>query len=209
MNILSTPIKFDDIEVKKQMIATRYRFEQELTAMQGIKNCIDKNLAVELYAGTGGLTNIYKDSFKTVLTNDLNKDSSAQYHLTAMNFIKTILLELAQKIDLVDFDCYGCPAFEISEFFKIRGNFDAPFVLRFFDGLGLWMKRNKKQEVVKKRYLIQGNLDMNKIWLRHPVLIDTFLKKIAEQYGMKAERIISVQTKFKNYVLGVYKFENI
>ena len=205
------PTKFNDPNVKVQMTALKYRKEQELTCIEAIKNCLGREHVLELYAGTGGLTEIYKKNFTIVTTNDVNKNANTDFHNTAMNFIKLFLKKENNfpKLDLIDFDCYGSPALEIQEYFKQRRDFDAPFVLRFSDGLGLWMKRNKNQEVVKKRYLIDGELDMTKIWLRHPELIDAFLKRIAGLYGMQADKIISVQTKFKNYVLGAYKFTKI
>ncbi len=212
MNILHTPIKWDDPIVKAESIATRYRKEQELTANEAINSCPAKSYAVELYAGTGGLTEIYKKYFDTVVTNDLNKNVDTQYHLTyhltAEKFIEQVLTT-TKRIDLIDFDCYGCPTLAIQEFFKLRKNYDAPFVLRFSDGLGLYMKRSKNQDVIRKRYLIEGEVVMDKIWLRHIELIDFFMKTIAGRYGMEAEKIISVQTKFKNYVLDAYKFTTI
>lgn len=204
---METPTKWNDVEVKKQSIAVKYRAEQEQTAMAAIRACPTRVYAVELYAGSGGLTSIYKQYFEKVETNDLNTNVQTDWHLTAMKFIDQVL-SVRGQIDLIDFDCYGCPALEIQEFFK-KGNpqfISCPFVLRFSDGLGLYLKRNKNEKVVRERYLIDGPIDMNKIWLRHPELIDTFLKKLGAQYGLKAEKLISVQTKFKNYTLGAYRF---
>jgi len=213
MNTSSTVTNWNDPKVKELMVASKYRKEQELTTNEAIKACDNKNLAVELYAGTGGLTEIYGKEFDEVVTNDINKNANTFYHMKAMKFIEDILsLEsdnIIGKINLIDFDCYGCPALEIQKFFEVRHNVDAPFVLRFSDGLGLWMKRNKKEDVIRKRYLIEGPIVMERIWDRHSELIDYFMKKIAGQYGMKAEKIISVVTKHKNYVLGCYKFTNI
>ncbi len=215
----SIPTKFDDKEVKTQMIALKYRKEQEYTALEAIKACPNHSCALELYAGTGGLTRIYEQVFDTIITNDLNKAADTIFHKKAIDFlreVKEVILpvlgqnnKVIEKYDLIDFDCYGCPALEIQEYFKVRRNKDAPFVLRFSDGLGLWMKRNKKEEVIRKRYLIEGELPMFRVWDRHADLIDFFLKKIASQYGMQAEKICSVVTKHKNYVLGAYKFTNI
>lgn len=203
-------IKFDDPIVKKEMIAVRYRVEQELTANEAIKNCNQTNLVLELYAGTGGLTNLYSKYFKNIITNDLNKDSDAKHHYSAMKFLENIneILPSLTKIDLIDFDCYGCPALEIQKYFEKRGKLDVPFVLRFSDGLGLFLKRNKNENVIRKRYLIEGVIPMERVWLRHPQLIDYFMQTMASRYGMKATKIISVQTKFKNYTLGAYKFTN-
>jgi hypothetical protein len=206
---MDIPTKFNDPAVKTQMVAVKYRAEQELTAMKAIEACPEQSYAVELYAGTGGLTSIYQQYFPNILTNDLNKDAETDYHMKAMDLIKEVIKDIPRKIDLIDFDCYGCPALEIQEYFKVRGGKDAPFVLRFSDGLGLWMKRNKKQGVIQKRYLIDGDIDMTKIWLEHPLLIDDFMHRIAELYGMRAEKIVSVVTKFKNYTLGAYKFIKI
>ena len=96
----------------------------------------------------------------------------------------------------------------IAEFFKVRKNKDVPLVLRFSDGLGLFLKRNRNEDVVRKRYLIEGPIVMDKIWLRSPELIDYFMKKVAGMYGMRAQKICAVQTKYRNYVLGAYYFTN-
>lgn len=207
-NSLSTVTSWNDPAVKKLSVATKYRAEQELTAKAAIEACSNKAYAVELYAGTGGLTELYKKAGFLVLTNDLNKGTKTAYHMKAVDFIDEVN-HISSKIDLIDFDCYGCPALEIQKYFKVRGSKDAPFVLRFSDGLGLWMKRNKKEEVIRKRYLIEGPIVMHRIWDRHADMIDYFFKKIANQYGMKAEKICSVITKHKNYCLGAYKFTNI
>jgi hypothetical protein len=204
------PTKWNDKAVKDLSIAQKYRSEQDLTANEAVKHC-EHNLAIELYAGTGGLTKLYKSYFNEVITNDLNEKVETDWHYPAKLFIQKVLSKVLQgrKLDLIDFDCYGCPAKEIQEYFNIRKNLDVPFVLRFSDGLGLYLKRNKGEKVIRDRYLIEGDIVIDRIWRRHHELIDYFLKKIANQYGMKAEKIISVQTKFKNYVLGSYRFINI
>lgn len=214
MNTSSIPTNWSDPRVKAESVAVKYRKEQELTCSEAILACPTRNLAVELYAGTGGLTKIYADNFDTIITNDLNPNSIATYKLTAMRFIEIVLPAIIQKIDLVDFDCYGSPCEEIKEYFKVRKNYDAPFVMRFSDGKGLWMKRFMKRneqgkEYIRKCYLIEGEVVLEKIWDRHDQLIDFFLKTLASRYGMKAEKIITVQTKFKSYILGAYKFVNI
>lgn len=204
----STPTKHNDPEVKKQSIAVKYRAEQEYTALEAIKASPNRLCAVELYAGTGGLTAIYEYAGFNVITNDKNMFVMTRYHFDAKKFIN-IVLSTVDKIDLIDFDCYGCPALEIQEYFKVRGSKDTPFVLRFSDGLGLWMKRSKNEEVIRKRYLIEGPIVMERVWDRHADMIDYFMKKIAGQYGMTAEKIRSVITKHKNYCLGAYKFTKI
>jgi hypothetical protein len=203
-------MKFNDPKVKSEMIAEKYRKEQNQTALEAVENCLNKNLVVELYAGTGGLTSVYKEFFKEIITNDINIKSSAKWHYPANLFIEKVLsgLLLGRKIDLVDFDAYGSPALEIQKFFELRRNVDCPLVLRFSDGLGLWMKRNRNQEVLKKRYLVERDIDMNHVWLRHPELIDSFFQEIGRIYKMKVTKIISIQTKFKNYTLGAYLFKN-
>jgi len=200
------PTKHDDPEVKKQSIAVKYRKEQELTAQEAIKNCPTKACAVELYAGTGGLTSIYKNEFKKVVTNDLNKNVDTMFHLKASDFIEVVLPSI-NKIDLIDFDCYGSPALEIQTYFKVRGKKDAPFVLRFSDGFGLFLKRNKNEDAIRKRYLVEGYLPMERVWDRHAELIDYLLHKLAGQNGMRAIKLTSVVTKHKNYVLGTYLFQ--
>ena len=62
----------DYSDVKKNMIAVRYRAEQNATRLAGIESCADKNLAVECFAWSGGITDVYKQYFKEVINNDLN-----------------------------------------------------------------------------------------------------------------------------------------
>src|ERR1700722_4308422 len=99
----------DYTEVKKDMVAVRYRTEQNETRLAGIAACKLaglNNRVVECYAGSGGLTEVYKQNFKEVINNDLNPDSVAKYNYKAIDFIKKIVTGL-DKIDMIDFDCYG------------------------------------------------------------------------------------------------------
>lgn len=197
-------------DVKKDMVAVRYRAEQNMTRLAGITACNFagmNGLAVECYAGSGGLTEIYKQHFKAVLNNDLNPESVAIHNLKAIDFIKQIVSNVKDKIDMIDFDCYGCPAFEIQEFFKDAKR-HAPFVLALSDGFGLNLKYSKKEIPIRSRYLIEGELDTNKIWLRHDHLIDNLLDTLSKQQGLQATRLCSVQTKSKNYVLAAYVIDN-
>lgn len=195
----------DYTDVKKAMVAERYRNEQNLTRLAGIEACKERNLVVECYAGAGGLTNVYKQHFKEVMNNDINPESVAKYCMPAIDFIKEEVANLDQKIDMIDFDCYGCPAFEIQEFFKYAKQ-HAPFVLALSDGLGMLMKRSKKVEPILQRYLLDS-IDMTKVWLRHGVLVDNLLSKLSEKSGLNSTQICSVQTKGKNYVLASYVIE--
>ena len=193
-------------EVKKDMVAVRYRNEQNETRLAGIAACKLANLsglAVECYAGSGGLTEVYKQHFKYVINNDLNPMSVAIHHMKAIDFIKQIVSKVHDKIDMIDFDCYGSPAFEIQEFFKDAKR-HAPFVLALSDGFGMNLKYSKKEIPIRSRYLIEGDLDTNKIWLRHGDLIDNLLMTLSKSQGLQATRICAVQTKSKNYVLGAY-----
>ena len=196
----------DYTDIKKDMVAVRYRAEQNETRLAGIAACVmaDKNnLAVECYAGSGGLTEIYNQWFKQVINNDLNPASVAIHNYKAIDFIKEIVAKLDQKIDMIDFDCYGSPAFEIQEFFKDAKR-HAPFVLALSDGFGMNLKYSKKELPIRSRYLIEGPLDTHKIWLRHGDLIDNLLEVLSKKIGLKSTRICSVQTKSKNYILAAY-----
>lgn len=195
----------DYSDVKKAMVAVRYRNEQNFTRLAGIEACKERNLAVECYAGAGGLTTIYKDRFKQVINNDINPDSVAIHCMTAMNFIKEEVRNIEQKIDMIDFDCYGSPAFEIQEFFKDAKR-HAPFVLALSDGLGMLMKRSKKVEPILQRYLLDS-INMEKVWLRHGSLIDNLIAKLSDKVGLHSTQICSVQTRGKNYVLAAYAIE--
>lgn len=166
------------------------------------------NIALELYSGSGGLTKIYEQNFKSVITNDINENSVAQYKMPALNFIRQILSKIDYKIDLVDFDCYGSPNAEIKEFFELRKDKDMPLVLTLSDGLGLWMKRTKKIELIRQKYLLTNDFkfDEGHPWRDHQIILDEFMLNIAAKYGLRVQKIISVQTKFKNYTLGSWKF---
>lgn len=199
-------MKMDYSDVKKDMVAVRYRTEQNLTRLAGITACNFagmNSLAVECYAGSGGLTEVYKQHFKFVLNNDLNPESVAIHNLKAIDFIKQIVSKVKDKIDMIDFDCYGSPAFEIQEFFKDAKR-HAPFVLALSDGFGLNLKYSKKEVPIRSRYLIEGKLNTEKIWLRHDQLIDNLLATLSKQQGLQSTRLCSVQTKSKNYVLAAY-----
>ena len=195
----------DYSDVKKNMIAVRYRAEQNATRLAGIESCAEKNLAVECFAGSGGLTDVYKQYFKEVINNDLNPDSVAMHNMKALDFVKQVVSKISRKIDMIDFDCYGSPAFEIQEFFKDAKR-HAPFVLALSDGFGMYLKYSKKEPPIRSRYLIEGPLDTHKIWLRHAGLIDNLMSVLAKENGLECSRICSVQTKSKNYVLAAYVF---
>lgn len=200
-------MKFDDPQVKKEMIAERYRKEQELTRQVAIDNSEYKNTVLELYSGTGGLTKLYKSYFNEVITNDINKNSEAVNNLSAMEFINRILPNSGHKFDIVDFDCYGSPAEEIKKFFEIRERKDCPLIVTLSDGLGLWMKRTRRTDLLKKRYLLDDfAFDERHPWRKHIDLIDHMMQKIAEKYDMQVTKLIAVQTKHMNYVLGTWKF---
>ena len=196
----------DYTDVKKEMVAVRYRTEQNATRLAGIFACkfaeLD-GLAVECYAGSGGLTEVYKQHFKQVINNDLNPESVAIHNMKAIDFIKEIVSKLPSKIDMIDFDCYGSPAFEIQEFFKDAKR-HAPFVLALSDGFGMNLKYSKKEAPIRSRYLIEGELDTHKIWNRHQDLIDNLIEKLSTPQGLHAFRLCGMQTKSKNYILAAY-----
>lgn len=194
----------------KPMLAVRYRVEQELTRNEAIKKCQNKDLAIEVYSGSGGLTKIYKSHFKEIISNDLEKDSPADYHMDAMKFIEEIVSKIDKKIDLIDFDCYGSPAFVIRKFFELTKDKHFPIVVTLSDGLGIWLKRNSNMPKLKERYLLheQFVFDERHPWREHDKLIDEMFQVIASQYNAKAEKIITVQTKGKNYILGSWLLTN-
>lgn len=200
----------DYSDVKKEMVAVRYRAEQNETRLAGIAACKFaglKSLAVECYAGSGGLTEIYKQNFDEVINNDLNPESVAIHNYKAIDFIKEIVSKIDKKIDMIDFDCYGCPAYEIQEFFKDAKR-HAPFVVALSDGFGMNMKYSKKEEPIRKRYLIEGPLETHRIWDRHASLVDNLIEKLSDQQEIKSTRLCSMQTKSKNYILAAYVIQN-
>ena len=197
---------FDYSKDKENMVAERYRKEQTFTREEGIKHCDSKHLAVECYAGQGILSAVYQSQFDQLINNDINIKSPAKYHMTALDFIEEVVFEFdsTEKIDVIDFDCYGSPAYEIQKFFTVA-KYHTPFVLCLSDGLGQWLKRTRNEAALRKRYLIIDTIDWNRIWDRHEILIDNFIKTLCDQYGLQGYKICSVQTKNKNYVLASYK----
>jgi hypothetical protein len=194
------------------MLAEKYRVQEDGVREVAIKNTKKKGLVLELFAGMGNCTNLYKQKkFRKIITNDVNKKSLAQYKMEAMKFIKEILPTLTEKIDLVDFDCYGCHSFEFQEFFRVRKDKDLPLVVCYIDGFGLYMKRFLKRneegkEMIRQRYLVKGDFNLIKIWDRHQYLVDTLMKKTADIHKMKVKKLIGIQTKGKSYIISSYLF---
>jgi len=198
----------DYTKIKRRMVAEKYRREIELSREMGISNCTNTDTVLELFAGTGGLTKIYRGRFNEVITSDINKMSIAEYKLPALTFINTVLPSTKRKIDMVDFDCYGCPTETIKRFFEVRKNRDAPFVLTLSDGLGLWMKMTRKLDRIRERYLLTEDFkfDERHPWREHPRIITEFLTNLGRQYSMNVRVLFVTQLKFKNYTVGSWKF---
>lgn len=187
------------------MLADRYRKEQDFIRNKAIQKCERKNLAIETNTGVGNLTKLYKQNFQRVITNDLNPKSVAENNLDSLDFIRRVVNNIPDKIDLIDLDFYGCPVPEVKELFR-RFNNDVPVVLCISDGLGLWMKRSKKIEKIHERFLTEDfeGFDSRHPWRQHIQLWNHLLTKLCQQYGLKFETIEVMQTKGKNYVLGSY-----
>lgn len=202
----------DYTEVKDEMIAQRYRIQEDEIRESAINNCDKKGIVLELYAGIGGNTELYRlADFKTIITNDINPKSIATHIMPAMKFIKTLAPIIPEKIDLIDFDCYGCPSEEIKAFFEERDLQDCPLVLVVADGLGLWMKRAKKDDRIariRKRYLLPDSFHFNEEypWRSHIVIENQFMYMLAKKYEMNCQPIKVMQMPFKNYVIGAYQF---
>lgn len=198
----------DYSEAKKNMVAERYRPEQDLTRGIAAKKCVElgiTNRAVELYSGLGGETRIYKPIFKEVITNDLNKEAPSMYHMDAEKFVREVVVDL-DKIDLIDFDAYGCPSEAIKLFFSLRGGKDAPIVVTVSDGLGVWMKRKRDPERIRQRYLLgKTAFDERHPWREHMSFLTIMMGMIAQMYNMRMFELANVQA--GNYVLGTWLFE--
>ena len=204
----------DYSEVKDEMIAVRYRNQENEVRHHAINACENKGVVLELYAGVGGNTETYKKEFKRVITNDINPKSIASHIMPAMKFIKTLSPIIGSKIDLVDFDCYGCPSEEIKAFFEERDSQDAPLVVVLADGLGLWMKRAQKDTRtarIRRRYLLPDTFifDEEHPWRDHVEIENKFMDVLATRNGMHAIPLRVIHTKFKNYVIGAYLFNYV
>lgn len=203
-------MRFDDPQVHKTMLATKYRSEQDFIRSEGIKKCQNLglcNLAVETNSGLGNLTKLYKAVFNEVLTNDINPKSVAVNNFDSLEFVETILPNLGSKIDLIDFDSYRCPVPEVKMLFeKNIVSKNVPLILSISDGLGLWMKRSSKVEKIIDKYLLEDfvGFDSRHPWRQHLQFWEHLLKKLCAQYGVKVELIASMQTKGQNYVLASY-----
>lgn len=198
----------DYSEAKEKMVAVRYRNEQDVTRLAGIDACEEKNLVVELYCGNGGSTKLFEAAkFKNIVSNDINRESPvAQTFMSADKFIRTELPKLG-KIDLIDFDAYGCPSEEIKQYFSLRQRQDLPLVVTISDGLGIWMKRSKNTKRLRERYMLgEMEFDERHPWREHPLLLDQFMHNIGKLYMMEVTTLVMMQTKFKNYTLGAWLF---
>lgn len=198
----------DYSEAKDKMVAVRYRNEQDVTRLAGIDACEKKDLVVELYAGNGGSTKLFQNAgFKQIVSNDINPESVATFTMSADKFIGTELPNLP-KIDLIDFDAYGCPSEEIKKYFSLRQRQDLPLVVTVSDGLGIWMKRSKNTDRLRQRYLLEDmQFDERHPWREHPILLDRFMHNIGKLYMMDVTTLVMMQTKFKNYTLGAWLFK--
>lgn len=199
----------DYTEVHDKMVAQRYRSEEDETRLAAIDACEKKGTALELYTGQGGTTRLYNQAFSKVVTNDINPSSVAIHKLSALEFISKVLPVLADKIDLVDFDCYGCPSKEILAFFEERDSQDCPLVLAFADGLALWMKRAKRStrtEKIRRRYILPDDFNFDELhpWREHDKLVERFMHQIAKKYEMECVKISTIQK--NNYIIGSYLF---
>lgn len=199
--------------IHESMLADRYRKEQDFIRGEGIKRCEFKNLAIETNAGLGNLTKLYKANFAKVITNDINPKSIAEHNMDSLDFIRQIVNNLPDKIDLIDFDAYRCPTEEVKEYFNRIRN-DVPVVICISDGLGLWMKRRKDIEKIKKHYVLDDNLtffhrnglqlDERHPWRQHIDLWENLLTVLCNINELKLNPIRVQQTKGQNYLLGSY-----
>lgn len=178
----------------------------------GIDAVPNKNLAIEIYSGKGVLTSLYTEKFNEVITNDIDKTLDAQYHMKADKFIKEVVFQ-QEKIDLLDYDAWGCPSFELILFFEnIKQHL--PIVINYTDGLGMWLKRIKNEKTIRKslldRYFISVDeeLSLHRIWDIHPNLVERLFEGLARQYNVNYRRLFATQTPNKNYTLASYVIFN-
>lgn len=192
-------------KIHKEMLADRYRKEQDFIRGAGVDKCETKILAVETNAGVGNLTNLYRKRFNQVITNDINPKSIADYNMDSLNFVRDVVNSFRDKIDLIDFDFYGCPTEVVKEYF-LRIKNDVPVVVCISDGLGLWMKMRRDLKKIKEKFLLDDNfqLDERHPWRQHIQLWDNLFTKLCKQNNLKFKPIQVMQTKGKNYILGSY-----
>lgn len=111
-----------------------------------IKN---KKCIIELYAGHGILSKLYKDIFENVVTNDKNI-INCDYNLPAIDFINKHINDY--EIDCIDFDDEGMPQKEIQLFFE-KYNFKKEIIVFITDG-GIINAKIKGKINFKEYYLI-------------------------------------------------------
>ena len=178
------------------MKASRYRALIHRKALLASKAALRKVTAVELFAGTGGLTSIYERHFEQVITNDINPE--------AMYFIDQVIPILG-KIDLVDFDCYGCPAYEVHKFFDLVEHKMCPIVIGISDGMGQRLKRIRDEDGIIRRYLVEPDqFDLRYSWRVHPRLLDNLMKVTAEKHRMQCKTVSIFQSTNMNASFGVW-----
>ena len=183
----------------KELGVPRYESERLIVRKIAIENTKDMNICLELYAGNGGMSKLY-DGFKKIITVDKDKMSTAEYKMPALEFIEKELPKI-KKVGLVDFDAYGGPQFEIQAFFKEAAKRSAPFTMAITDGLGLGMKRSDRG--IRERFLVDGkDVKMRIAWKGHRKMTYLFITRLAEKYGLKAEPLVILQGKGKNFVFS-------
>lgn len=204
-NMVTINYEGENVGAKDNMAAERYRKEQDDIRGSGIGACVGRSLAIETNTGKGNLTRLYKTHFQKVITNDINPLSVAEHNMDSLDFIRDVVNNLPDKIDLIDIDSYRCPVPEVKELF-LRLKNDCPVVLCISDGLGLWMKRSSDVQKIVDRYLLDDfvGFDRRHPWRQHIQFWEHLLKKLTQEHGLRFETIKAIQTPGKNYVLASY-----
>jgi len=97
-------------------------------------------LALELFAGSGQLSDWYRRRFRDVVTNDREQSMATDWHETAKDWLEKHLQEHS-GFTFIDFDDEGTPLEEIDCFFGLlSAKRRAGFVLALTDGFGKSLK---------------------------------------------------------------------
>ncbi len=123
--------------------------------LESICHCRKRDLAVDLFSGTGRLAFWYKRLFRNVVRVDKETYDGIDYNETVAKFLPKHLGEFAE-FDFIDFDDEGCPGKELQTFFSLIEGRKDPFVLCVTDGMGLALKVRGKINLYDK-YLLGIN----------------------------------------------------
>ena len=183
-----------------QYSVQRFYDERVHVRLLSINSLNSKGLALDLMAGDGSMSNLYRPIFSKVITVDSDKRAPVDYNMKAEDFLKAFLPTIG-KTDLVDIDAYGNPNSIIEDFFKYAPEGSPPFALVYGDGSGLAMKRNPRIYWAKKYLYEYPPLPVHRYLT---AMSEHFIQAISKSRGWVAEPLYLKLMPRKNYLIGAF-----